>query len=100
MPAPTKATATARREHREKTSPRAAPRMANAARSMRIIRSNLEDIPLEGVLDLLREMGVYDSLIDKVDQAVEEGLTHAAAPAGAGRSRRSAALPAGPPGCR
>lgn len=43
----------------------------------------LEDIPLEGVLDLLREMGVYDSLIDKVDQAVEEGLTHAAASAAA-----------------
>lgn len=42
-----------------------------------------EDVPLEGVLELLREMGLYDSLIDKVDAAVEEGLTHAAASAAA-----------------
>lgn len=44
---------------------------------------SLEDVPLEGVLDVLRDMGLYDSLIDKVDQAVEEGLTHAAASAAA-----------------
>ena len=44
---------------------------------------SLEDVPLERVLDVLRDMGLYDSLIDKVDQAVEEGLTHAAASAAA-----------------
>ena len=40
-----------------------------------------EEVPLEGVLALLREMGFYDSLVDSVDQAVEKGLTHAAASA-------------------
>ncbi len=43
----------------------------------------LEELPLSGVLELLREMGLYDSLIDKVDRAVEDGLTHAAAGAAA-----------------
>lgn len=42
-----------------------------------------EEVPLEGVLALLREMGFYDSLVNSVDQAVEKGLTHAAASAAA-----------------
>ena len=42
-----------------------------------------EEVPLSGVLDALREMGFYESLIDRVDQAVEAGMTHAAASAAA-----------------
>lgn len=42
-----------------------------------------DDMPLDGVLDALREMGFYESLIDSVDQAVEDGLTAAAASAAA-----------------
>ena len=42
-----------------------------------------EEVPLSGVLDALREMGFYETLIDRVDQAVEAGMTHAAASAAA-----------------
>ena len=42
-----------------------------------------EDVPLEGVLDALREMGFYETLIDAVDRAVESGVTAAAAGAAA-----------------
>ena len=42
-----------------------------------------EDVPLDGVLNALREMGFYEALIDRVDQAVEAGMTHAAASAAA-----------------
>ena len=42
-----------------------------------------DDMPLDGVLDALREMGFYESLIDSVDRAVEDGLTAAAAGAAA-----------------
>lgn len=42
-----------------------------------------EDVPLDGVLNALREMGFYESLIDAVDQAVENGMTTAAASAAA-----------------
>ena len=42
-----------------------------------------EEVPLSGVLDALREMGFYERLIDQVDQAVEAGMTHAAASAAA-----------------
>ena len=42
-----------------------------------------EDVPLDGVLNALRDMGFYETLIDRVDQAVEAGMTHAAASAAA-----------------
>lgn len=42
-----------------------------------------EDVPLEGVLDALREMGFYETLIDAVDRAVESGVTATAAGAAA-----------------
>ena len=42
-----------------------------------------EDVPLDGVLNALRDMGFYESLIDRVDRAVEAGMTHAAASAAA-----------------
>lgn len=38
-----------------------------------------EDVPLDGVLNALREMGFYESLVDAVDRAVENGMTAAAA---------------------
>lgn len=42
-----------------------------------------DDVPLEGVLDALREMGFYETLINTVDKAVESGMTAAAASAAA-----------------
>ncbi len=42
-----------------------------------------DDVPLEGVLDALREMGFYETLISSVDRAVESGMTAAAASAAA-----------------
>ena len=42
-----------------------------------------EEVPLSGVLDALREMGLYESLIDTIDQAVENGMTEVAANAAA-----------------
>lgn len=42
-----------------------------------------DQVPLAGVLDVLRGMGLYQDLIDKVDQAVSQGLTGAAASAAA-----------------
>ncbi len=42
-----------------------------------------EDVPLEGVLDLLRDMGLYDGLIRQVDRAVDAGAAKAAASAAA-----------------
>ena len=42
-----------------------------------------DDVPLEGVLDALREMGFYEALINTVDRAVESGMTAVAASAAA-----------------
>ena len=42
-----------------------------------------DDVPLEGVLDALREMGFYETLINTVDKAVESGMTAVAASAAA-----------------
>lgn len=42
-----------------------------------------EEVPLSGVLDALRDMGFYESLINQVDRAVEAGMAHAAASAAA-----------------
>lgn len=42
-----------------------------------------EEVPLSGVLDVLREMGLYEGLIDSVQQAVEDGMTEVAASAAA-----------------
>ncbi len=42
-----------------------------------------EEVPLSGVLDALRDMGLYESLIDTIDQAVENGMTEVAASAAA-----------------
>ncbi len=42
-----------------------------------------EEVPLAGVLDVLREMGFYETLIDSIDQAVKAGMTEAAASAAA-----------------
>ena len=38
-----------------------------------------EDVPLEGVLDILRDMGLYQNLIGAVDRAVEQGVAVTAA---------------------
>ena len=40
-----------------------------------------EDVPLEGVLDILRDMGLYQNLIGAVDRAVEQGVAEIAASA-------------------
>ena len=42
-----------------------------------------EEVPLSGVLDALRDMGLYEGLIDSVNQAVENGMTEVAASAAA-----------------
>lgn len=42
-----------------------------------------EEVDLPGVLSVLREMGLYESLIDSIDRAVEDGMTEAAASAAA-----------------
>lgn len=42
-----------------------------------------DTVPLEGVLDALRDMGLYENLIDQVDRAVENGMTQVAASAAA-----------------
>lgn len=42
-----------------------------------------EEVPLLGVLDALREMGFYETLINSVNQAVENGMTEVAASAAA-----------------
>ncbi len=42
-----------------------------------------DEVPLMGVLDALRDMGFYEPLIDSVHQAVENGMTQAAASAAA-----------------
>ena len=42
-----------------------------------------DDVPLEGGLDALREMGFYETLINTVDRAVESGMTAVAASAAA-----------------
>ena len=42
-----------------------------------------DDVPLEGVLDALREMGFYETLINTVDRAVESNMTAVAASAAA-----------------
>ena len=42
-----------------------------------------EEVPLAGVLDALRAMGLYEPLINSIDQAVENGMTEAAASAAA-----------------
>ena len=42
-----------------------------------------DTLPLQDVLNALRDMGFYETLIDRVDQAVEAGMTHAAASAAA-----------------
>ena len=42
-----------------------------------------DDVPLEGVLDALREMGFYETLVNTVDRAVESGMTAVAASAAA-----------------
>ena len=42
-----------------------------------------DDVPLEGVLDALREMGFYETLINTVDRAAESGMTAVAASAAA-----------------
>ena len=40
-----------------------------------------DDVPLDGVLNALREMGFYETLINTVDKAVENGMTSVAASA-------------------
>ena len=35
-----------------------------------------DDVPLDGVLNALREMGFYETLINTVDKAVENGMTY------------------------
>jgi len=42
-----------------------------------------DDVPLDGVLNALREMGFYETLINTVDKAVENGMTSVAASAAA-----------------
>ena len=42
-----------------------------------------DDVPLDGVLNALREMGFYETQINTVDKAVENGMTSVAASAAA-----------------
>lgn len=42
-----------------------------------------DDVPLDGVLNALREMGFYETLVNTVDKAVENGMTSVAASAAA-----------------
>ncbi len=42
-----------------------------------------EEVPLSGVLDALRDMGLYKDLIDNLDKAVRDGMADAAASAAA-----------------
>lgn len=42
-----------------------------------------DQIPLSGVLDVLRDMGLYEDLINTIDQAVDQGMTQTAANAAA-----------------
>ena len=51
-----------------------------------------DDVPLEGVLDALREMGFYETLINTVDRAVESGMTAVAASAAAAIAQSAAYL--------
>lgn len=41
------------------------------------------DYPLHDVLNVLRDMGLYENLINTIDDAVERGMTHVAASAAA-----------------
>ena len=50
-----------------------------------------DDVPLDGVLNALREMGFYETLINTVDKAVENGMTYVAAAAVAAAIAQSAA---------
>lgn len=47
------------------------------------VASTPEEVPLGGVLDTLRDMGLYENLVGKVEQAVSQGLSAAAASAAA-----------------
>lgn len=42
-----------------------------------------DSLPLQDVLDVLRDMGFYETLIDSIDKAVENGMTQVAASAAA-----------------
>ena len=42
-----------------------------------------EDYPLQDVLSVLRDMGLYEDLVNTIDQAVQDGMTAAAANAAA-----------------
>lgn len=42
-----------------------------------------DTLPLQDVLNALRDMGFYESLVDRVNQAVEDGMTEVAASAAA-----------------
>lgn len=42
-----------------------------------------DEFPLQDVLDVLKDMGIYEELIDTIDQAVSNGLTGVAAGAAA-----------------
>lgn len=42
-----------------------------------------DSLPLQDVLNALRDMGFYETLINRVDQAVEDGMTQVAASAAA-----------------
>ena len=52
-----------------------------------------EDYPLQDVLSVLRDMGLYEDLVNTIDQAVQDGMTAVAANAAAG-----AGPPHRPPG--
>lgn len=47
------------------------------------VASTPAEVSLAGVLDILRDMGLYETLIDTVNDAVEKGMTHVAASAAA-----------------
>ena len=42
-----------------------------------------DEVPLGGVLDVLREMGLYDDLVETIESAVEGGMANAAVSAAA-----------------
>ena len=55
----------------------------NTQNSDPLTNATPDTLPLQDVLNALRDMGFYETLVESVNQAVEDGMTHAAASAAA-----------------
>lgn len=63
--------------------PETVPPDPQASGTPQMGESDTEEVPLSGILEILRDMGLYEDLIDTIDQAVQAGMTAAAASAAA-----------------